>query len=192
MTYTELSLAIAVLLITPGPTNTLLAIAGAERGALQAIRLIPAELLGYLTTVIPLTLLGAGLLDAAPQLRPAITGVAAVWVMWLAVSMMRTSAALRAGTTLVSARHVFITTLLNPKALIFGLVLLPAETGVWWNIANFAGQVVIVATLWATLGMIMARAGQGGRPGLPDWFRRMAAAWLAIVSIGLFLRAFSV
>lgn len=191
MTSTELSLAIAALLITPGPTNTLLAIAGAERGALRALRLIPAELMGYLTTVIPLTLVGAGLLAAAPGVRPVITVVAAAWVMWLALSLLRQSKVVRADGPVVTARRVFVTTLLNPKALIFGLVLLPADTGVWWNIANFAGQVALVATLWAVLGMVLARAGQGGQPGLPDWFRRVAAGWLVIVSVGLLLRAFA-
>jgi threonine/homoserine/homoserine lactone efflux protein len=191
MTLTELSLAIAVLLITPGPTNTLLAVAGAERGALRAARLIPAELAGYLTTVIPLTLVGAGLLTRYPDVRPIITIAAAIWVMWLAWKMVRHPSPRVSQTPLVTARLVFVTTLLNPKALIFGLVLLPAEVGVWWNIANFTGQVILVALLWATLGMVLAQAGPGERKGLPEWFRRIAAIWLVIVSLGLFTRVIS-
>ncbi len=48
MSLEELVLALLVLLLTPGPTNTLMALAGAERGWTRALRLIPAELAGYL------------------------------------------------------------------------------------------------------------------------------------------------
>jgi threonine/homoserine/homoserine lactone efflux protein len=188
MTHIELTFAILALLITPGPTNTLLAVAGAERGMVRAWGLIPAELAGYLTTVIPLTLIGASLLETYPEIRPVITLLAAVWVMWLAVSMWRLPAVAQDGVMVATGRRIMVTTLLNPKALLFGLVLLPAENGVWLNIANFAGQVVIVAMGWAALGAMLARRGSGDTSGLPEWLRRVAALWLAIVSVGLFTR----
>ncbi len=188
MTPTETSLAIAALLITPGPTNTLLALAGAERGVVRAIRLIPAELAGYLTTVIPLTFVGAGLLAAYPGARPIITLVAAGWVMWLAVTMWRLPTGVTVGAPVVTHRRVFVTTLLNPKALIFGLVLLPSDTGGWLNIGNFTLQVVVIASLWAMFGSVLSQATPGGQTGLPDWLRRIAALWLAFVSMGLVVR----
>jgi threonine/homoserine/homoserine lactone efflux protein len=191
MTVAELSIAIAALLITPGPTNTLLAIAGAERGALRAFRLIPAELGGYLTTVIPLSLVGANLLESFPGIRPFITLAAAAWVMSLAVSMWQLPQVMAGGAPVATARRIFVTTLLNPKALIFGLVLLPTDTGVWMNIGNFTAQVVLVAMMWATLGSFLSRAATGEPTGLPHWLRRVAAVWLAIVSVGLVVRVLS-
>ena len=191
MTPTETTFAIAALLLTPGPTNTLLALAGAERGVRRALRLIPVELAGYLTTVIPLTFIGVGLLATYPQARPVITLVAAVWVMWLAVSVWRLPAQIIDTGPVVTPRRVFVTTLLNPKALIFGLVLLPSATGVWINISNFILQVIVIAILWATLGTVMARATPSGKTGLPDWLRRIAALWLGFVSVSLIVRVLS-
>lgn len=58
MSPIEMTLAVLVLLLTPGPTNSLVLLAGAERGWLGALRLVPAELSGYLLTVLPLSLMG--------------------------------------------------------------------------------------------------------------------------------------
>jgi threonine/homoserine/homoserine lactone efflux protein len=187
MTNIELTVAIAVLLITPGPTNTLLAVAGAERGVARAVRLIPAELAGYLTTVTPLALLGGTLLSAAPQVRPVLTAAAALWVAWLAVGFWRMARAqdsrgdaAPAGPA-VTAAKIFVTTLLNPKALVFGLVLLPAGPSLPAAFGNFVLQIVVVATLWACIGQLLRRADRS-RAGLPAWLQRLAAAWLAIVA----------
>ncbi|HVG48383.1 MAG TPA: LysE family transporter, partial [Rubellimicrobium sp.] len=125
MTLTETALALLALLAAPGPTNTLLAVAGAERGWRPALRLTPFVPLGYLATTVPLALLGVGLLDAIPSARAAVTLLAAAWVFRLAVGMWRVPLR-KDGTPAVTMGHVVVTTLLNPKALIFGLVLLPA------------------------------------------------------------------
>jgi threonine/homoserine/homoserine lactone efflux protein len=186
MTTFELTLAIAALLITPGPTNTLLAVAGAERGVARAVRLIPAELAGYLTTVTPLALLGGTLLAAAPEVRPVITAVAALWVGWLALGFWRMARAQSGGEDdarppAVTAAKIFVTTLLNPKALVFGLVLLPAGPSLPAAFISFVLQIVVVATLWATFGHLLRQADRT-RADLPPWLTRLAAIWLAIVA----------
>ncbi len=43
MSLPELAAAIFLLLVTPGPTNSLVALAGAERGMGRALRVIPAK-----------------------------------------------------------------------------------------------------------------------------------------------------
>ena len=181
MTLAETALAIAALLVTPGPTNTLLALAGAERGWTRAIRLIPAELGGYLATTVPLALLGTRLLEAMPAARAAVTVAAAAWVLWLAVSMWRVPLA-QAGTPTVTGRRVAVTTLLNPKALIFGLVLLPGGERLAANFGLFAAEVVAVAMLWALLGATLRRDAQDG---LPASWRRAASVWLGALALYL-------
>ncbi|MBP1804328.1 LysE family transporter [Rubellimicrobium aerolatum] len=193
MTPIETALAICALLVTPGPTNTLMAIAGAERGWRRAIRLVPAELCAYLATTLPLALLGAALLARAPQAKVAVTALAALWVGWLAVAMWRVPPA-RAGVVTVTARRVAVTTLLNPKALIFGLVLLPGPDGgldggpdgarLGANVAIFAAEVVAVALLWAGLGAALRRGGRQ-EPGLPAPWRRAASVWLGALAVYL-------
>ena len=52
---------------------TLMLLAGAERGLPGALRLIPAELAGYLVTVLPLALFGAAVLAGYPGLQVPVT-----------------------------------------------------------------------------------------------------------------------
>lgn len=185
----ELSLAILVLLVTPGPTNTLLFLAGSERGWRKALRLIPAELAGYLATVLPLTLVGAALLHSYPAARPMIALLAGVWVAWLAVQLwQQTRSTPTSPAAQVTARMVFITTLLNPKALIFGLVLLPSPDRLPLHLAIFAAQVTLVAAAWAGFGATMT-AGANPAPRTLPLIRRLASVWLGIVSITLIAKS---
>ncbi len=189
MTLPETALAVLLLLVTPGPTNTLLAVAGAERGWARAVRLVPAELGGYLATVAPLALLGARFLDRAPAARAGLTLLAAAWVAWLAVSMWRLPRA-AAGQVTVTARRVAATTLLNPKALVFGLLVLPAaEAGRQaLNLALFAAEVALVASAWAAVGASLRAGAADGAPGLPPAWRRAASVVLGGMSLWLFGR----
>ncbi|HLQ19489.1 MAG TPA: hypothetical protein VK146_10960, partial [Tabrizicola sp.] len=87
MSTAELFVAVLVLLMTPGPTNSLVLVAGAERGFRQTMRLVPAELAGYVLTVLPLTLFGATFLDGHAGLRSGVTLAAGGWVAVLAVRL---------------------------------------------------------------------------------------------------------
>ena len=185
MTTVELSLAILALLLTPGPTNTLMLLAGAERGLTGAARLIPAELAGYLLTVTPLALAGQSVLAAHPDLRLIMALVAAVWVTLLAVRLwQRPSGAAPAP---VGARALFMTTALNPKALIFGLVLLPSPDRLAENLALFAGLVCGVALVWAGLGAGL-RKRTLHQPRALGLLRRLASVCLGGMAALLVLR----
>lgn len=185
MAFSELSLAVLALLLTPGPTNTLMLLAGAERGFGRAMRLIPAELAGYFLTVLPLVLVGAVMIAPYPAVQTVVVLVAGLWVAWLAVRLWRVPAAeVSVG---VGARVLFVTTALNPKALIFGLVLLPSPDHLAVNLALFAGLVVLVAALWAVAGAVLRNRGKD-RPRFLRVFRRLASIWLALVSVTLLLR----
>ncbi len=188
MTGLELSLAVLALLLTPGPTNSLMLLAGAERGLASAARLIPAELAGYLVTVVPLTVVGQSALAAWPDLRLAVALAAAAWVAVLALRLWRLPA--RAAAATIGARALFVTTALNPKALIFGLVLLPSPDRLGTNVALFAGLVIAVALLWAGLGAALS-ARSAGQPRALFMLRRLASVFLAVMSVLLVLRGVS-
>jgi threonine/homoserine/homoserine lactone efflux protein len=185
MSTTELLLAILALLLTPGPTNTLLLLAGAERGLAAAARLIPAELAGYLASVLPLALAGQSVLAAWPGLRLAVALTAAVWVALLALRLWHLPVAQAAAAT--GAGQVFLTTIMNPKALIFGLVLLPGPTGLWLNLPLFAGLVIAAALFWAALGSGL-RARSSDQPRALFLLRRLASVTLAAMSVLLAVR----
>jgi threonine/homoserine/homoserine lactone efflux protein len=170
MTVPELTLAVLALLLTPGPTNSLMLLAGAERGLTGAARLIPTELAGYFLTVLPLALAGTTVLADHQGFRSGLTLAAAVWVAVLAVRLWRMPG------------PGFVTTALNPKALIFGLVLLPSPDRLAANLALFAGLVVLVAVFWAGIGAAL-RAGGAGQPRAICVLRRLASVWLAAISV---------
>ena len=88
MTVPELTLAVLALLLTPGPTNSLMLLAGAERGLTGAARLIPTELAGYFLTVLPLALAGTTVLADHQGFRSGLTLAAAVWVGCLPVGFV--------------------------------------------------------------------------------------------------------
>jgi len=90
----------------------------------------------------------------------------------------------------VTAAKIFSTTLLNPKALVFGLVRRPAGPSLSAAFVNFVLQIVVVATLWATFGHLLRQADRT-RAGLPAWLQRLAAIWLAIVATLLAYRVVS-
>lgn len=184
MTIIAFVSAVLALLLAPGPTNTLMGITGAERGLARVMRLLPAELAGYLTTVLPLALLGAQLLERSPTFATALKLAAAVWIMILATSLWRSRNGEGEGRG-VSARRIYVTTVLNPKALIFGLVLLPApqDPAFAARLGLFCLMVTGAALVWGGAGALtqVGKGGQGRRQGI----QRLASIWLAFVSISL-------
>lgn len=172
----ELTLALLALLITPGPTNALLALAGAQRGIAGGLRLIPVVVICYLCIVTPLLVWGGQMLERLPILRPVLTGLAALWVARLAFRLWHLSSGSSLASGKVSAADMAITTLLNPKSLIFGLVLLPTANSAWQALLGFTLLVPLISTLWAGLGAgILARSG--------SWLNRGSAIWLAALSL---------
>ena len=186
MSLAELAFACLALLLTPGPTNTLILLSAADRGFSATLRLVPVELLAYLCTIVPLLLLAQAAAPHIATLRPLIAAVAGLWVLFLALRLWR-GPAQTADRPLVNAHNLFLTTLLNPKALIFGLVLLP-ETDMSLGIPLFSALVVLVALVWAALGCRLPHV-RGNGPAL--FLRRAAACWLGLLSIGLFANGFT-
>ncbi len=175
MTLAELTLALIVLLAAPGPTNAVLAVTGAERGFRAALSFVPLVLCAYLAVVVPLALWGGPLIDGLPVVRSLITACAAAWVAWLALRLWQHPAILDPASR-VGAVQVGVTTLLNPKALIFGLVLLPEAASPVAGTLLFAGLVPAVSLLWIGLGAgALSRAGR--------WMSRGAALWMAGLSL---------
>lgn len=187
----EFALAILLLLATPGPTNTLMALAGYERGWLRATPLISAELLGYLLVIVPVATLAAPIFLAHPALALWAKLVAGAWVLFLAIKLWSVSPSSVASKK-VTAGSVFVTTCLNPKALIIGLVIMPHEgllNLLPW-LAAFALLVVGAANGWIFFGALLK---SGRLPALgPATISRVAAAGLfafAMILAGTSLHA---
>lgn len=181
-------LALAALLLTPGPTNTLMALAGAERGFWRALRLAPLEVAAYGLVTIPLAVLGETLFAAHGPARFALTLAAAAWVAFLAVRLWRLpkdEGAMAEGGP--GAWRLFATTLGNPKGLVIGLVLLPSQPNLAAAAAVFFAMLLAVSAVWAGIGRTIAASGMAHGPAV----RRACACWLGTLSIWLAGVAFS-
>lgn len=193
MSLSAFAIAVLLLLLTPGPTNTLLAVSGAARGLKPSLPLIGAELGGYLTTILPLVFLAAPLLAGQPLAALLIKLASTLWVLLLAARLWtRPPSAREPGAVTFAA--VYCTTVLNPKALIIGLALIPpaslASAGELIrplpHLGLFSVTVVCVATFWLSAGAAILRRVATTNPLL---FGRVAASFLVVFAISLAGRA---
>lgn len=179
------------LLAVPGPTNTLLATSGAGIGVARSLHLLAAELCGYLLSIVLLrTALGPIVSDiplAAVVLRVAVT----IYILCLAVMLWRVNTReLRDGAA-VTFGQVLLTTLLNPKALVFAFLLLPLQIGPlellpWLGV--IALQILTAGAAWLALGATLGRGAR--RLGHPEIVTRIGAVTLVAVTGLIWIQSF--
>ncbi|MCS3727206.1 LysE family translocator [Bradyrhizobium betae] len=179
------------LLAVPGPTNTLLATSGAGIGIARSLHLLAAELCGYLLSIVLLrTALGPIVSDiplAAVVLRVAVT----IYILCLAVMLWRVNTReLRDGAA-VTFGQVLLTTLLNPKALVFAFLLLPLQIGplelLPW-LGMIALQILTAGAAWIALGATLGRGAR--RLGHPEIVTRIGAVTLVAVTGLIWIQSF--
>lgn len=189
MSYGYFLSAVLALLLAPGPTNTLMALAGAQKGFRRVVYLLPAESLGYLTTVLPLSWVGFRLFEQWPAAEVALKILAAAWVMYLALKLWGSPLWIGENNQ-VTARRVYVTTVLNPKALIFGLVLLPAPLDALFlpRLGLLCLAAMAVAVIWGVAGALTHAGAVEGRRIYAA--QRFASVWLASVSVALLASLF--
>jgi threonine/homoserine/homoserine lactone efflux protein len=183
MSFLTFFTATCFLLALPGPTNTLLATLAAGVGIARSRHLLAAELAGYLLAIALLRLaLGPIVSDipiAAMVLRVAVT----VYILCLAVMLWRfRSRELRGGAP-VTFNHVLLTTLLNPKALVFAFLLLPLQAGPFELVPRLTVIALLIVTAgvaWVTFGATLGRGAR--RLGHPDLITRTGAVTLVAVT----------
>ena len=76
----------------------------------------------------------------------------------------------------MTTAQIGVTTLLNPKALVIGLVLLPKATSAPLGLTLFAGLVLVISLLWQHLG---ASLPQRSRPLV----NKGGALWLGLLAV---------
>lgn len=143
----------AVLLLTPGPTNTVLAASGAALGLRQA-RLLPlAEAAGY-ALAIAFYVSFAALVKDLWWALPALKVVAAGWLAYSAVRLWSASPEIRQGARSGAFARVFLTTIVNPKAMIVGTMMIPqsAPDEIVMRIMVFIVLSSVAGLGWVALG----------------------------------------
>ncbi|MBD9373049.1 threonine transporter [Rhizobium sp. ARZ01] len=148
-----------IILLTPGPTNTVLAASGAANGLWQS-RLLPlAEAAGYALAIsffVWTATLVSGVWWAMPALKVAASG-------WLALSAIRLWSAKSDARGAVGSDvfgRVFLTTIFNPKAMIVGTMLIPHSTTeeTALHVATFVLLSTLAGIGWVALGSMLPAA----------------------------------
>lgn len=185
LTYWTFLSGALVLLMAPGPTNTLMGLAGARGGLRSVVRLVPAEVFGYLTVVIPLVLFGSELLAQFPEASLLLKCGAAGWIMFLAVRLWGRRDQNEKCSLELSMSQIYLTTVLNPKALVFGLVLLPSQEKavMMTKLGLFIFFVGAAGLVWGAVGSLARSVGKQAPQS--QLIRRFASCWLAVVSLTL-------
>jgi threonine/homoserine/homoserine lactone efflux protein len=180
--------AIAAILATPGPTNTLLLTAGTETGFRRALRLVPAELAGYLVAITAWGLVLGRIAADRPWLALSLRLLSAAYLAWMAARLWRSARAQAEDPrTAVTVAGLFTTTVLNPKALVFAAGIFPATAfaslaGYLAAMGLFAATLVPIAVAWVGAGA--ATALTPGRP-TQGLVQRGAAVVLLLFSASL-------
>ena len=178
-------LSVLAILGTPGPTNTLLDTSGAAAGVKASLPLIPAEAAGYLIAILTLGLALGPVVAASPLLAAALRIAVGGYLMLLAVRLWRRGGATLADGRLVTPRQVFTTTLLNPKAIVFALGVVPfGAPRLHLYLLGFVGMLIAVALCWIAAGAALGRAAAGtGRTGVVPRVGAAAVAAFALVLV---------
>lgn len=157
------ALAVLALLATPGPTNTLMAAAGAQRGVSRSLTLLAGELGGYLIAItVWIELVGAAA-ASQPMVTVIAKFVAAAFLVWSAWKLWASAGHANIRQRGITLRRVFATTLVNPKALVFAFAIFPPVTFTARlpYLGLLAALVIATAIGWMALGTVAARSSAG-------------------------------
>jgi threonine/homoserine/homoserine lactone efflux protein len=152
-------LAVLTVLGTPGPTNTLLATSGAMAGITRSLPLLLGELSGYLIAIAAIRLVLGPVFSAYPPLAIVLKVAVAIYLAWIAIRLWLRGADLTGPARAVTMQSIFVTTLLNPKALILAISIIPsADPNLAWFIAGLAVMVVGAGLSWIAIGGVIGAA----------------------------------
>ncbi|EPF70679.1 LysE family translocator [Acinetobacter rudis] len=152
---------VATVLLTPGPTNTLLASSGIQVGFKRSFNLVPAEALGYLFSISFWGFI-IGSIPSQYAFIPALLKLfSASYIFYLALKLWRNKAEdIQNSKVTISVRELFLATLLNPKALLFASAIFPVSA--WKNMTLYSAHmltflllIVPIACFWIYLGSIL-------------------------------------
>jgi threonine/homoserine/homoserine lactone efflux protein len=150
------------LLATPGPTNTLLATSGAASGFRKSLVLLLGEFIGYMIAIAFLIAVMGPIVARMPNFGLTLRIVSGLYLLHVAWKLWGHTEEMLLRKGGVSLRQVFVTTLLNPKALIFAFAIIPfGSTGDIWKSAPWLAAlsllIAIVGSCWIAAGSALQK-----------------------------------
>lgn len=152
---------VVTILLTPGPTNTLLASSGIQVGIQKSLKLIPVEVLGYLIAITIWGILVKLMSGSLPWLPALLKLLSAIFILGLAIRLWKTATRqLDLEQPVITAKALLLATLLNPKALMFASAVFPERS---WHMLSeyilhmgvFLLLITPIAFLWIAFGHVL-------------------------------------
>jgi threonine/homoserine/homoserine lactone efflux protein len=169
--YTGFVSGILLLLLMPGPTNTLIMTAGATQPLRRMLPMQLAEVTGYSIAVSLLLVLEAALGDWRSVGAIGLKSIAVCIILWLAFHLWhKRRLAAADSSALISPKTIFFVTLFNPKSLIFAFAIFSPVQGITdWAIkeALFAAFVILCGWAWIGAGHLLASGRLRGSSFIP-------------------------
>jgi threonine/homoserine/homoserine lactone efflux protein len=179
----------AIVLLMPGPTNTLLAAAGLKQGLRRSAPLTAAEFAGYLVSISVWGILFTHASHSLSWLPKLLRIASSIFLGWLAIRLWLTAEAKTVSDAkVIGPRTLFSATVLNPKAVLFAGSIFPpaafASFTLWLTaMAIFACLLIPIGFVWIAIGVA---SGNGRTPLVgPAQVQRCASVVVAGFSVSL-------
>lgn len=154
----QFTLSVLLLLGVPGPTNTVMAMAGAVNRSAVVWRFVLAEVVAYLAIIAIYRLAFVPLIDAYPWIGVDLKLAAVAFLAYAAVRLWRSAVRVEGSAGQVGSRLVFATTFLNPKGLVIAVAILPREHPMLaLYLAGLVVLVILTGTAWFAAGRVLGR-----------------------------------
>lgn len=155
-----LILSCAALLFVPGPTNILLLNSGVRQGFRRAYMLMVAEWGGYLLSITSWSAVTFLLLSSGDTGIGFFRLLCAGYLFFLSVKISLSE--INTSGNIFSPKGIFVTTALNPKALVFASVIFPgnilSDPEIYlMAFLNFSLVVLVASGFWISLGVMIKR-----------------------------------
>ncbi|NWA44037.1 threonine transporter RhtB [Pseudomonas reactans] len=185
--------ALGLLLLMPGPTNTLLLRSGLLAGFRRAWPLSLLECLAYLTQISFWGYLLSHIGDSAPWSLKLVQFVSVCYLIRTCYLLWRhpDETLHTAPEARVSTLNFFLLTLINPKGLLIVSFIVPMQTFIDLTlyvhfVAQFTAVVIPVGCAWVLLG---ARIKRGGYAWLtPHTINRTASVVISLFTLAILTR----
>jgi threonine/homoserine/homoserine lactone efflux protein len=190
-------LTVLIIELTPGPNMAWLAVLSADRGRRAGFAAVAGIALGLATIGLLATAGLAALVARTPWLFELMRFAGSAFLLYLAFEGWRhageSSPARTGGPLGRHFREGLVINLLNPKAGLFYLVVLPEYMRADWPALPQAVSLTLVSVAIATLihALIVLTASRAAAlltsPDRTIWFRRILSLLLALIAVWLFL-----
>ena len=150
-------------LTMPGPTNSLLFVSGATRGLRAGLHLPVAEVTAYLITISLLIFVMAPIAEDHSIVSQLLRILCSIYLAYMAIFLWRSGQPKSDAGHPINYLRIFLTTLVNPKNLLFAFVIFPkrgaGSDAMLLSFVSFSITCIIAGSAWIAAGAVLHSAG---------------------------------